>query len=602
MEDLHAQKRKVTLNVHPADGIREYEEQYPEVAKYLGIDPASKTPVLFDCTNKDFMDAYFDIVHHQHEANGVDFWWVDWQQGDQSAIPGIDPLWVLNHFHFLDNGRNQKRGLNFSRYGGPGSHRYPIGFSGDTIMTWNSLNFQPEFTATASNIGYGWWSHDIGGHMHGYKDDELTARWVQLGCFSPILRLHSSNNVFNTREPWAFNPEACLVMEDTLRFRQRLIPYLYTMNARSASDDELLVTPMYWDYPEVDEAYKYPNQFRFGSELLVAPVTQSRDVSTHLGAVKAWFPPKRYVDIFTGVVYDGDREMVLHRPLDRYPVLAPEGSIIPLDGARRPANDAPNPSSFEILLVVGADGSFSLIEDNGSGTHVDPGDFRVIGADGVETCADETVRFSYTPITYKQDTGVFTIGPISPQDPSIPATREWKITLLAYTPPPSTEIRCISTSAKKAKALAYTIQSVDIGTVLSIGSVPTNQSVIIELPSSSSSSSSTPSSPSSFSSSSSSSSSSSGPQLDILDPSVRIWPILQAANMDYDKKHGTWFMVIADEPLSTKISRLQNYGLQQELLDALMEMLLADSRLCSSTSGAGTRMIAAGDEDRFTVR
>jgi hypothetical protein len=438
--------------------------------------------------------------------------------------------------------------------------------------------------------------------MHGYKDDELTARWVQLGCFSPILRLHSSNNVFNTREPWAFNPEACLVMEDTLRFRQRLIPYLYTMNARSASDDELLVTPMYWDYPEVDEAYKYPNQFRFGSELLVAPVTQSRDVSTHLGAVKAWFPPKRYVDIFTGVVYDGDREMVLHRPLDRYPVLAPEGSIIPLDGARRPANDAPNPSSFEILLVVGADGSFSLIEDNGSGTHVDPGDFRVIGADGVETCADETVRFSYTPITYKQDTGVFTIGPISPQDPSIPATREWKITLLAYTPPPSTEIRCISTSAKKAKALAYTIQSVDIGTVLSIGSVPTNQSVIIELPSSSSSSSSTPSSPSSFSSSSSSSSSSSGPQLDILDPSVRIWPILQAANMDYDKKHGTWFMVIADEPLSTKISRLQNYGLQQELLDALMEMLLADSRLCSSTSGAGTRMIAAGDEDRFTVR
>ena len=65
--------------------------------------------------------------------------------------------------------------MTFSRYAGPGSHRYPVGFSGDTIITWESLDFQPYFTATASNIGYGWWSHDIGGHMWGYKNDEMTA-------------------------------------------------------------------------------------------------------------------------------------------------------------------------------------------------------------------------------------------------------------------------------------------------------------------------------------------------------------------------------------------------------------------------------------------
>ena len=81
-----------------------------------------------------------------------------------------------------------------------------MGFSGDTLVTWASLDFQPAFTATASNIGYGWWSHDIGGHMFGVKDDELATRWVQFGVFSPISRLHSGSNPFATKEPSAFGP------------------------------------------------------------------------------------------------------------------------------------------------------------------------------------------------------------------------------------------------------------------------------------------------------------------------------------------------------------------------------------------------------------
>lgn len=559
MEELHDTKHKVTLNVHPADGIRAHEKQYPEVARYLGIDPATEAPARFDCTNKEFMDAYFDIVHHQHEADGVDFWWIDWQQGDKSKIPGVDPLWVLNHFHFLDIGRDGKRPLILSRFGGPGSQRYVIGFSGDTQMTWNSLNFQPEFTATASNIGYGWWSHDIGGHMQGYKDDELTTRWVQLGCFSPILRLHCSNNIFNTREPWAFNAEACKIMEDTLRFRHRLIPYLYTMNARSASYDEPLIQPMYWDYPYRDEAYSVPNQFRFGSELVVAPVTEPRDSSTHLGAVKAWLPPKRYVDIFTGVVYDGDREILLHRPLSSYPVLAPEGAIIPLDAAWSPENNAPNPTALEVLLVVGADGSFNLTEDNGSGAYVDDGDFRMIEQGGFETEA-ESIRFSYTPITYKQSTGVITIGPTSPSDPSVPATRDWTIRLISHTPGVPSEIRCVMTSSRKAKPVQYTTKKVDNGTVISLGAVPSDQRCIIEL------------------SCGLQGASPDGPQLDVIDPVQRIWPVLNDTNMEYDRKWDIWGVVAAAQPVTARVSRLQNMGLRQELLDALLELLLADSR------------------------
>ncbi len=146
------------------------------------------------------------------EEDGVDFWWIDWQQGGLTRQPGLDPLWGLDHLHYLDSARNDgsdysernPRPLTFSRYAGPGSHRYPIGFSGDTVVTWESLKFQPEFTACASNIGYGWWSHDIGGHMFGYRDEELEVRWYQLGAFSPINRLHSTDSPFNGKEPWNF--------------------------------------------------------------------------------------------------------------------------------------------------------------------------------------------------------------------------------------------------------------------------------------------------------------------------------------------------------------------------------------------------------------
>lgn len=169
-----------------------------------------------------------------------------------------------------------------------GSHRYPIGFSGDTWITWESLNFQPYFTASATNIGYGWWSHDIGGHMGGYKNDELTARWVQSGLYSPIMRLHSSNSEFNGKEPWRLKKEAEIVTGDALRQRHKMIPYLYTMNYRAYKEGEPLVMPMYYDYPENADAYQVKNQFMFGTQLMVAPITSKRIPGLNVAEVKVW--------------------------------------------------------------------------------------------------------------------------------------------------------------------------------------------------------------------------------------------------------------------------------------------------------------------------
>lgn len=140
-------------------------------------------------------------------------------------------------------------------------------------MSWRVLKFQPYFTSTASNCGYTWWSHDIGGHCFGRHDDEMYVRWVQLGTFSPIMRLHSSNDPLSGKEPWNYGWEAEMTAERYLRLRHELIPYLYSMNYRTHKFGRALCEPLYYDNPECEGAYKCRNGYMFGSELLVCPVT-----------------------------------------------------------------------------------------------------------------------------------------------------------------------------------------------------------------------------------------------------------------------------------------------------------------------------------------
>lgn len=362
LKELHERGYKITLNVHPADGVRAFEDSYREFAKFMGVDIKNEDPVLFDIADKKFREGYFKYVHHKLEKQGVDFWWIDWQQGENSGKKGLDPLWLLNHLHYKDIQRDKRRGLILSRYAGVGSHRYPLGFSGDTIITWDSLNFQPYFTATASNIGYSWWSHDIGGHMNGTRDDELFVRWVQFGVFSPIMRLHSTCNDFSGKEPWNYNDIANAIIKKYLRLRQRLIPYLYTMNLKTHKDGLPLILPIYYFEAENEKAYNYPNEYYFGEDLLVCPITEKGDELSKLSRVKAYLPKGYWVDIFTGIKYAGEREIEIYRSLDDIAVFARLGSILPLD-ARKSGNEIDNPNELDLHVFAGADGSYSLAED-----------------------------------------------------------------------------------------------------------------------------------------------------------------------------------------------------------------------------------------------
>jgi len=369
LRDLHERGLRVTLNVHPADGVRRHEEAYADVARDLGLDPATGREIAFDISSREFTAAYLRRLHHPHEEIGVDFWWLDWQSGTASPMPGLDPLWMLNHVHFLDSGRGGRRPLTFSRYAGPGSHRYPVGFSGDTVISWDSLAFQPAFTAAAANIGFFWWSHDVGGHLRGTKDDELAARWVQLGALSPVNRLHSTSTPFAAKEPWRYGPRARAVMARWLRLRAELVPYLYTAAWASHVEGVAPVRPVHHDHPGSREAYRVPHEFFLGPDLLVAPITSPADADSALGAATAWLPEGTWWDLLSGRRYragqDG-RTVVLHRPLEEAPVLVRAGAVIPLAGD--PMADAGcNPEELVLRVAPGADGGCVLVEDDGRG-------------------------------------------------------------------------------------------------------------------------------------------------------------------------------------------------------------------------------------------
>ena len=405
---LHDHGLKVTLNVNPAGGVQAHEEKYKEMAEAMGRDWEKEEPVNFDVTDQKFLKAYFEYLHHPNEEEGVDFWWLDWQQGGLSKIPGLDPLWMLNHYHYLDSGRRGKRRLTFSRYAGMGSHRYPVGFSGDTIISWESLAFQPYFTANASNVGYGWWSHDIGGHMKGYRDEELSTRWIQFGVFSPIMRLHSSNSAFTGKEPWNYNAVSENIMKRYLKLRHEMIPYLYTMNYHASHDGQPLIRPMYYLEPEQPEAYEVPNEYYFGTELVVCPITEPTDKAAGTACVKAWIPEGKWYDIFSGLKYDGGRMLELYRSLEDIPVLAKEGAIIPLTDLTEYTNSVENPKELAVKIVPGKKNAFILMEDTG------------------DTCEDKEENWAQTKLEWINE-NEFIIHPANGNLDVIPKRRTWKM-------------------------------------------------------------------------------------------------------------------------------------------------------------------------------
>ena len=189
---------------------------------------------------------------------------------------------------------------------------------------------------------------------------------MQLGVFSPINRLHSSSNPFSGKEPWNLNFEAEKIAGDWLRLRHALFPYLYAMNYRNHRELLPIDQPMYYSHPEEDEAYEARNQYWFGSELMVCPITEKNDPVCRRGKTKVWFPKGVWIDFFNGLLYRGDCVRNVYRSLAQMPVFARAGAIIPMENDKSD-NTLGRQEELTLLVFPGADNTFAFMEDEGDG-------------------------------------------------------------------------------------------------------------------------------------------------------------------------------------------------------------------------------------------
>jgi len=410
LEWVHSQNLYATLNLHPAEGIQKHEDAYPEFARLMGVDTAKGEGVNFDATDPKFIQHYFELLHHPMEEQGVDFWWIDWQQGTDTTIKNLDPLPWLNHLHFKDATRRGKRPLLYSRWGGLGNHRYPIGFSGDAYTTWEALAFQPYFTATAANVGYGWWSHDIGGHF-GAADPELYARWVQFGAMSPCLRLHSTKDPLAERRPWAFPEPAYHAAKAAMQLRYKLFPYIYS-SARNLSQTGLsLCYPMYYEYPDSEDAYLARGQYFFGDQLVVAPLVSPTDTATGLASIDVWIPEGTWYEYTTQERFVGPRWVQISGDLNRIPIFAKAGAILPMS-PRISSTKEFDGSRYELIVFPGSEGRFEIYEDDGFTEAYKQGEFETTLVK-LSSSSGNTIKL--------------TIGGAEGHCPNLPATRAFAV-------------------------------------------------------------------------------------------------------------------------------------------------------------------------------
>lgn len=372
LNEIHQRGLRAALNLHPADGVNSHESPafFNNMKKELGGKYLNDKGdnIAWSLDFPDYTRSFFKNVIRTHEAEGVDFWWLDWQQHLTSHMtPSLGETFWCNHVFYNDMAKNRpdRRPVIFHRWGGMGSHRYQIGFSGDAYINFPTLAFQTYFTPTASNVGYAYWGHDLGGHMPSdgvdTNDPELVLRWLQFGVFTPIFRTHATKNDAIERRMWKF-PNFDKILK-AVHLRYALFPYIYTA-ARETYDTGIgMCRPMYYEWPEAQEAYDFEGQYMFGADILVAPITEPA-ANGGKSTKNIWFPEGKWYCPHTGGMIEGPTTASLSFEDDQIPFFFRASAVIPMGGDTIP--NVMTPHKVMVLNAVArVAGKGKLYEDSG---------------------------------------------------------------------------------------------------------------------------------------------------------------------------------------------------------------------------------------------
>ncbi len=422
---LHGMDVHFMLSIWPH--MDEKSENYRELAEAGLLLPNSN---IFNAFCREGREMYWRQAERGLFRHGVDAWWTDssepvtpeWERmrkppaGEMyrnfvEEAGKVMPLEKANAFGLYHSKgiyegqrsvTQEKRVVNLTRSGYAGSQKYgAILWSGDISASWETLKRQVAAGLQFCASGLPYWTLDIGAFFvkrgeqwywngdydHGLADlgyRELYVRWFQYGAFLPIFRSHGTDCA---REPWQFGKPGepfYDALYNAAQLRYRLLPYIYSLAGAVWRKDSLIMRPLLYDFPEDAKAAETSGQYMFGPALMICPVTEpilyrknSVPVDVSSGGWKVYLPEGTdWYDFHTGQRYTGGQEITVELSLERIPVFAKAGAVIP---TMEPGESTACMEGRDICLWVyaGADGSFELYEDSGDGYGYEQGEYCV---------------------------------------------------------------------------------------------------------------------------------------------------------------------------------------------------------------------------------
>jgi len=305
-----------------------------------------------------------------NDNNEYEIWDEDGEsQGFGSSVPiarsrPLHPL-LMTRATFEAQAKHaiDERVFTVTRAGSPGIQRYAQTWSGDNTTSWHTLRWNIRMGLSMSLSGMFNVGHDVGGFYGPVPDAELLVRWVQSGAFSPRFIMNSWKEGGEVNTPW-LHREVLPIIRDWIRFRYRLLPYLYTLYWRAATLSEPMLRPRCYEFPDDARAFEDTDDFLLGPNLLVASVVEpgqrKRSVYMPQG-------PLGWIDFWSGAHQRAGATVIAPAPLERIPLFVPAGAILPVTDTADMSRKHDEPSrALRIFPGQGrGESSFTLYEDDG---------------------------------------------------------------------------------------------------------------------------------------------------------------------------------------------------------------------------------------------